>query len=290
VPEIEAAVDNETGARTDQKRGQQGRDRTGESARGKSNGGNRRTNRDNQRRPREEGMEAVDSSQTTELQDVISEQGKPRKRPSDMKRSEPPRRRRNRGRSAEAQSATGVDSELSNLASDTAPPPGDEIVERDAPPLPVADVPRESLSVVTSLVEAAPTEQEPTHISSPVILNNANLDEGWEQVPAVDETITATAVSVEPNKGQAPSPAAEKSVDVKPVSMDGITATGRACNDPRVEARPVGVVEITTSHKILFSEAVAPPASPSNRSVPRASNDPRGPRPDAVIAHAAGQS
>ena len=72
-------------------------------------------------------------------------------------------------------------------------------------------------------------------------------------------------------------------------STDGITANGRACNDPRVEARPVGVVECNTSRRTLFSETVQPPAQTSERIVPRASNDPRGPKPEAS-AQAAGQS
>jgi len=88
-----------------------------------------------------------------------------------------------------------------------------------------------------------------------------------------------------------PTPVPKESVvAVKVPSTDGITANGRACNDPRVDARPVGVVEITTSYRTLFSENVAPPATPGDRIVPRASNDPRGTKPEAVMAHAAGQS
>ena len=42
----------------------------------------------------------------------------------------------------------------------------------------------------------------------------------------------------------------------EPASTDGITADGRASNDPRVQPQPVGKVEITTSHtprEIFFS-------------------------------------
>ena len=68
-----------------------------------------------------------------------------------------------------------------------------------------------------------------------------------------------------------------------------LTADGRAVNDPRVEPRPVGVVEIVTSHPPLFSDHVAPAVVPSGRPAPRASNDPRGPRvPEAPMAEAAG--
>ncbi len=66
---------------------------------------------------------------------------------------------------------------------------------------------------------------------------------------------------------------------------------GRAYNDPRVEPRPVGVVEIVTSHPVLFSDQVAPPVTPSGRVSTRAVNDPRGPlQQDEPLAEASGQS
>jgi ribonuclease E len=65
-----------------------------------------------------------------------------------------------------------------------------------------------------------------------------------------------------------------------PAATAGITEDGRACNDPRVEPRPVGVVEITTTHPELFKAHVAPAAVSSGRIAPRASNDPRGPLPE----------
>ncbi len=60
-------------------------------------------------------------------------------------------------------------------------------------------------------------------------------------------------------------------------SPAGITAGGRAITDPREAPRPVGVVEITTTHPALFTGNVAPDASHSGRVAPRAVNDPRGP-------------
>jgi ribonuclease E len=71
----------------------------------------------------------------------------------------------------------------------------------------------------------------------------------------------------------------------------GLTEQGRACNDPRVEPRPVGVVEIVTAHPALFSDIVAPPVEPSGKVAPRASNDPRGPAvQEQQFAEASGQS
>jgi len=61
---------------------------------------------------------------------------------------------------------------------------------------------------------------------------------------------------------------------------NGITDTGRAVNDPRVSARPVASVAVHTAHLTLFPEQAAPPVSVMPRNIPRASNDPRGPRGD----------
>ena len=69
--------------------------------------------------------------------------------------------------------------------------------------------------------------------------------------------------------------------------QDGITADGRAVNDPRVAPKPVGEVAVSTNSFALFSDAVAPAASHSGRTAARASNDPRGPlAPEAALQEA----
>jgi len=62
------------------------------------------------------------------------------------------------------------------------------------------------------------------------------------------------------------------------VDRSGLTDNGRAVNDPRVEARPVGEIEINTETSALFNTQEAPPVTTVARNIPRASNDPRGPR------------
>jgi ribonuclease E len=85
---------------------------------------------------------------------------------------------------------------------------------------------------------------------------------------------------------QQPAPANEQ-----PASTAGINAMGRAYNDPRVEPKPVGVVEIVTSHPVLFNDQVAPPVTPSGKVTNRAVNDPRGPlQQEEPLAEASGQS
>jgi ribonuclease E len=61
----------------------------------------------------------------------------------------------------------------------------------------------------------------------------------------------------------------------------GLTADGRAVNDPRVSPAPVQSVRIETARMSLFTESPAPAVAAPDRNVPRASNDPRGPRDEA---------
>jgi ribonuclease E len=58
----------------------------------------------------------------------------------------------------------------------------------------------------------------------------------------------------------------------------GITAAGRAVNDPRISPKPITETPVTTEQGQLFWQPEAPPVTVVERDVQRASNDPRGPR------------
>jgi ribonuclease E len=58
----------------------------------------------------------------------------------------------------------------------------------------------------------------------------------------------------------------------------GLTESGRAVNDPRIMPKPIKETILQTEQLQLFALPEAPPVSVINRDVPRASNDPRGPR------------
>jgi ribonuclease E len=75
-------------------------------------------------------------------------------------------------------------------------------------------------------------------------------------------------------------PPAEQPGDRTPETAvsSGVTSSGRAVNDPRVSPSPVGDVHIETARMVLFAENPVPPVEAPDRNVPRASNDPRGPR------------
>jgi ribonuclease E len=283
--------DGEKDSVSSEKRGQQKRERSSESARDRSEG-NRRADRDSQSRSREENLEVAEISPTQTAQDSSNEQGKPRKRPGDMKRTEPQRRRRNRGRRPEAEGVGTEHTILADAVIDVVEPVLHEVPTASPATSPtVPAVHHEYNDIAENLYETvSATPGNNSEISNPVALSSTDSDAGWEQVPAGDDLVSDAPTSGIPGAIVASKPLKEAVVSVKIPSTNGITLGGRACNDPRVDARPVGTVEIITSHGTLFSENVEPPAKPIDRIVPRASNDPRGPKPEAAMAHAAGQS
>jgi len=284
------AVDIDKNPRDNEKRGQQRRDRPSEPARGRSEG-NRRPNRESQGRSPNESLDSGEVDLIETALDSANEQGKPRKRPSDMKRGEPQRRRRNRGRKAETEGLLTTEAiasdPLDGIAaqlSDQTPVVGTALLSEPA-------VPNELVDSTANLFETTPSEHSgdsDREISIPVTLGSADTDGGWEPVSTSNDLVVDSPIAEIIRPVAAVKPPKNPVVDAKPVSTDGITAGGRATNDPRVDARPVGVVEIVTSYKTLFSENAAPPVTPSDRNVPRASNDPRGPKSEGQMSRAAG--
>ena len=65
----------------------------------------------------------------------------------------------------------------------------------------------------------------------------------------------------------------------------GITADGRAVNDPRVDARPIGEITVQTAVSSVFGTEDFPDAPHYASDAPRAANDPRGPRTDEPAAN-----
>ncbi|MCP5131129.1 MAG: ribonuclease E [Pseudomonadales bacterium] len=251
-------------------------------------GRRRRGGRDGQRRRPEaaentqnEALEAVAQEQNNPASDSQDQSDKPRKRPSDMKRGEPQRRRRSRGRKPDTATADATTEENNTVATGQA----DVIEGSDTTP-------------VTNVVDLAP--EATSEASATGTDNSAELAvAGQVELPL--ETATAVAddeIAVAEVETPAPAAAApEVLAEQAPVPAPkaekprGLTEQGRAVNDPRVSARPVGVVEIVTTHPALFTDFVAPPVAPSDRITPRASNDPRGPAvPEVAFAEAAGQS
>jgi ribonuclease E len=273
-----AAPTSEQPVQSTEKSGQPRRERSGEGARSRGEG-NRRTNRSGDRRPKIENTASADVVEIQSAVDSPEEHGRPRKRPNDMKRAEPQRRRRNRGRRPEGQGAPAeaeifLSPALELEGSQLAAGPIDDMGSTQ---LPENESERISVAQETGIHETVPTTP---------------AQDGWESVPS-NSDLPVSAAAVEVIEEHSPLKAVEPpfvEAPIIPVSKEGITAEGRAINDPRVNAHAVGAVEVTTSHRVMFNETIAPPVNHSGRIATRASNDPRGPRPAVLMAHAAGQS
>jgi ribonuclease E len=259
----------------------------------------RRPERDDaERRARKEDIGVSAEERQQEAGGAQDRTEKPRKRPSDMKRGEPQRRRRPRGPSPEATPA--------GAAALAAPPtPAPE-------PAPAEPAPREPRAVSTATPAAEPmppaaTGTTGTETPAPEAANQSQItsaetapaQQPAESEPALEAREPEPARTAGVPEDSAETVVAEARSETQPVPEEpvaelepkaGITEDGRAINDPRLSPKPVDVVEITTTHHRMFSDTVAPPAASSQRVVPRASNDPRGPLPEAPLAEAAGHS
>ncbi|MBE9540557.1 MAG: ribonuclease E [Proteobacteria bacterium] len=233
---------------------------------------------------------------------------KPRKRPSDMKRSEAPKRRRNRGKRPEPVENAAVEvAEVSQVVTETVE---QEVVAPVQPDVESVEAPA---AVAETIVEAA--EATAAVEPSPVITSDSDDTvaeiaetpaETVEAAELVEETVAIPEVAeaeveveaeieveveveaeieaeVEADVEEAQAPAEEVQASEEPVAAAGITSGGRAGNDPRIDARPIDVVEITTTHNALFTDNVAPAAATSGKTAPRSANDPRGPAKEASV-------
>ncbi|MEQ9463636.1 MAG: ribonuclease E [Haliea sp.] len=226
---------------------------------------------------------------------------KPRKRPSDMKRGEPRRRRRPRAKADDA-AATNV------AASDTGTPAAEADGSNDAQ---ASVEPREALaeaiapvtateSVADTAVPETAARKEATAQDAGDTVAEATIEAVADVAETAEVTTDEAQAAAEPEAEETPTaepvtakvaaePVAEP-VAAAPVEASkpaGITADGRVANDPRIAPRPVGQVEIATAHLTLFREEQHPPVKGSGRIAPRASNDPRGSRPAAPLQEAA---
>lgn len=248
---------------------------------GGNNRNRRRNERGGQRRKQEVSAEAANETRPAEVAQSETQSGdQPRKRPSDMKRSDAPRRRRNRNRRPEqADNAANT-----AVATEAAAVPAVEASTGDTAPAPQPVASSPAASKQTSApspdvtTATAPVEKAAVAQPAPATVDSTETVTANEQPAATPtkEVVTETAVAPEPS-----APASE------PASTEGIDAQGRAINDPRVEPKPVEAVAIETKHVQLFGDDIAPPAACSQRVEARAGNDPRGPLPGIELAEAA---
>ena len=141
----------------------------------------------------------------------------------------------------------------------------------------------EATAADAALESESTAEQEP----STVFANNASDADSVtvsasEAITTVDADVAAENVAAEAaaeSAEETSAPAVAAVADAQTVvDQSGLTDSGRAVNDPRVAPRPVAEVAVSTEHRPLFPAEQMPALSVVVRDIPRASNDPRGPR------------
>lgn len=238
----------------------------------------------------------------TDAEQAEGERSPPRRRPSDQRRGEPRRRRQRPAlNDAQAETIAGTEAVASTQpaqaapasAADTAPtaPLGAAAPPPDEPGADIAVLQGDTSAAQAPAIEdnAPPTAQEPpaethrpaasTATSSRAEVREILADDDEEGVVSLSGQAESTDTG---QSAQQPAAAAASALaepkPAAPVDPAGLSAEGRALNDPRVAPSPVGDVPVETARMALFAEAPAPAVAAPERRVSRASNDPRGPR------------
>ena len=267
-----------------------------------------------------------DEDDSLEAMDSNEEDLALRRRPSDMKRARPQRRRRETEALDLPENLTGGDGanvELPKALADKvgrdAPVPEAEAAadtepRADAVSTEAGEAPAEATAVAgeapaatepameaeavkatrTDAAGEAPAEKPSAETTEPAAASETGPDAGIETEskaddPAEAEDAPAAATQEAPLPAEEPTrpePVRSQAAANEQQPGEGTAAStsgdvaqqGRAVNDPRVAPAPVTEVRIETAHMTLFSDTPAPAVQPPARNVPRASNDPRGPR------------
>ncbi len=269
----------------------------------------RRGRRGGQRRNNGSGSDdlTINADSDTDADDTANEQGDDdgetqgpaRHRPAEMKREG--KRRRRRGPKPEVMNDDGA-------AEDVAEPQDETPVVLEAADVSSAQVvtAEQAIDPETGTTDEVPMTEpagtEPADIAAAAdnleasTANPVSAEDNTEQAtddevsaqaePTAATTAATTAVdqaSAEPLAGaneavDTNEPASNASASSATDDRSGLTDQGRAINDPRVAAKPVTEISVRTEQRPLFPVEQAPALTMVPSDVPRASNDPRGPR------------
>ncbi len=234
-------------------------------------GRRRRGRRGGQRRGENGSIETLDTTTEVDTDDEgnmsppVREEDSHRRRPAE-KRSEGRRRRERRT----VEAATSEDS--------------DSATEVElSPPTTDTDAVAEAVAVASSEALSAAFEPaaESESAAVPAQADALAVSVTTEVVEAAEDTQADKPTPELINEADTQRSSAEVIGDVIGALVrdtSGITDSGRAVNDPRIAPKPIVETQIVTEQAQLFARPEAPPVTVVQQDVPRASNDPRGPR------------
>ena len=260
---------------------QQTVDAGAESTRGDQNGeqpkrsrrrrGRRGGQRHNDRPANDATESATENNTDSEATEAVAENAgeSHRRRPAD-KRNEG-RRRRQRQTVDSDVAAEATESTAETVSAEATP----ASVEQTAPAVEVAS--SEALSAAFAEPKADVLEASETREMGEAVAEQVPAAEA-DEAPIEATTLQPAAVEDTPTSTETADTELVEASERDSHSTAGVNEAGRAVNDPRVAPKPVTETKVSTEEGQLFWQSEAPPVTIVEQNVPRASNDPRGPR------------
>ena len=237
--------------------------------------GRRGGQRHNDRPANDATESATENNTDSEATEAVAENAgeSHRRRPADKRNEGRRRRQRQTVDSDVAAEATESTAETVSAEATLAS------VDQTAPAVEVAS--SEALSAAFAEPEADVLEVSETREMGEAVAEQALAAEvGEAPIEAQPEATTLQPAAVEdtPTSTQTADTELVEASERDSHSTAGVNEAGRAVNDPRVAPKPVTETKVSTEEGQLFWQSEAPPVTIVEQNVPRASNDPRGPR------------
>jgi ribonuclease E len=220
----------------------------------------------------------ADAQEETVVADTDSA---PRRRPADKRQDNRRRRQRQAVTTEEAETPAVTDIESADApAANDAPVTDVNVASSEALSAAFSSEGQEDIAESqdeASAPQAADTPSEPAAYSASAESSATGDAQQTENASAVETPVSARAPEVVVTTASANTIDAVETA-VEEADTSGLTADGRAVNDPRILPKPVTDTAVQTELTQLFDAPEAPPVSVVSQNIPRASNDPRGPK------------
>ena len=230
-----------------------------------------------------DAAETTDNAALTDDQEetvVADADSAPRRRPADQRQDNRRRRQRQAVTIEEAEAPAVADTESAGApAANDAPVADANVASSEALSAAFSSESQEDIAEsqdAASAPQSAETPSAPAGDSVSAESSSTDTAQQTEKTSAVETPVTSSAPEVVVTTASANTVDAVETA-VEEVDTSGLTAEGRAVNDPRILPKPVTDTAVQTELTQLFAAPEAPPVSVVPQHIPRASNDPRGP-------------
>ena len=247
----------------------------------------RRGRRGGQRRNDPASNDAVETTDEAVVTDAQEEtvaadtDSAPRRRPADKRQDNRRRRERQAITTEETEAAAVTDTESADAPAANDVPVADvNVASSEALSAAFSSESQEDIAESqdeASAPQAAETPSEPAAYSASAESSATTDAQQIEKASAVETPVSARAPEVVVTTASANIVDAVETA-VEEVDTSGLTAEGRAVNDPRILPKPVTDTAVQTELTQLFAAPEAPPVGVVPQNISRASNDPRGPK------------